>query len=377
MPNLMDTNLVIASGSEKVQNFLREMFIKRGANVVLCGFMNLDFVHQLERNVIADVILIDMDDAYEEDEAALDYLLDKVDLPILFHENTFNEINDLTNECGFSLQEIEKLAIKLAELSSSKKNNTLVETKSDTSIPASEESDNRVLEHDSKECLASKKMIERAVANLEELFISSDCNVKDVPEAAINVWVLGASIGGPEAVKRFLARIPAELPVSFVLVQHLGDGFISLLANQLNSISQFKVKEGIVGDILRHGEVVIVPVNEHMVLDTKGKIKFIEEDWAGYYKPSIDSVIDDVTGYYQKQSGVIIFSGMGADGVLACQKFSEEYEGKVWAQSSDTCVISSMPDSVRKADLVSYSGSPEALALKIAVQYMGKDSYIV
>ena len=68
---------------------------------------------------------------------------------------------------------------------------------------------------------------------------------------------------------------------------------------------------------------------------------------------------------------------MGNDGALACQKFSEQYEGKIWAQSADTCVISSMPDSVREAGLVSYSGSPEALALKIAILYMGKDSYIV
>ncbi|MCU7818265.1 MAG: chemotaxis protein CheB, partial [gamma proteobacterium symbiont of Lucinoma myriamae] len=274
----------------------------------------------------------------------------------------FNEKNDLTDECGSSLQEIEKLALKLAELSSTKENKTLVETKPDIAMPASEESVNSVLEHDRNECFSSKKTTERVVTNLEERFTSSDCNVNDVTEEAKNVWVLGASIGGPEAVKRFLARIPAELPVSFVLAQHLGDGFVSLLANQLDSVSHFNVKEGTAGDILRHGEVVIVPVNEHMVLDSKGKIKFIEEDW---------------TGYYQKKSGVIIFSGMGADGLLACQKFSDEYEGKVWAQSSDTCVISSMPDSARKANLVSYSGSPEALALKIAVQYMGKDSYIV
>ena len=67
---------------------------------------------------------------------------------------------------------------------------------------------------------------------------------------------------------------------------------------------------------------------------------------------------------------------MGADGVLASQKFAEQYQGNIWAQNSDTCVVSSMPDSVRKANLVSYSGSPEALALKIAMHYMGKDAYI-
>ncbi len=67
---------------------------------------------------------------------------------------------------------------------------------------------------------------------------------------------------------------------------------------------------------------------------------------------------------------------MGADGVLASQKFAEQYQGNIWAQNPESCVVSSMPDSVRKANLVSYSGSPEALALKIAMQYMGKDSYI-
>ncbi|MCK5647913.1 MAG: chemotaxis protein CheB, partial [Gammaproteobacteria bacterium] len=199
----------------------------------------------------------------------------------------------------------------------------------------------------------------------------------DVSVDYLNVWVLGASIGGPEAVKRFLSRVPKELPVAFVLAQHLGDGFISLLADQLDKISSFHVKEGISGDTLKHGEVVVVPVDNCMSLDEKGQIKLIDDDWKGHYKPSIDSVIDDVTSSFKQRSGVIIFSGMGADGVLASQQFAEKYKGNIWAQNSESCVISSMPDSVRKADLVSYSGSPEALALKIAVYYMGKESYII
>lgn len=355
MQNLRDVNLAIASGSENVQNFLREMFIKQGANVLLCDFLNLDFVRQLEHHVFAEVILIDMDDTYDEDEAALDRLLDKIDVPVLFHENTFNKINDAGYNCRFSFQEIEKLAIKLAELANNSKKN--MEEKSDSNETCAEEHINE----------ASPAM----------LSTNSDYSVSNRLEDLINVWVLGASIGGPKAVKQFLSKIPADLPVAFVLAQHLGDGFVALLAEQMDKVSCFKVKEGIAGDSLRQGEVVIVPVDNRMILDSKGKIKIIKESWQGHYKPSIDSVIDNVTDYYQKKSGVIIFSGMGADGVLACQKFSDQYEGKVWAQSADTCVISSMPDSVRKAGLVSYSGSPEALALKIAVHYMGNDSHSV
>ena len=44
MQKLKDINLVIASGAEQVQQNLQQMFAKHGANVVLCGFLNLNFV---------------------------------------------------------------------------------------------------------------------------------------------------------------------------------------------------------------------------------------------------------------------------------------------------------------------------------------------
>jgi len=374
MQNLKDVNLVIISGSEKVQNSLRETFIEYGANIVLCGFMNMELVNRLEQNVIADIILVDMDDAYEEDQAAFDYLLDKIELPILFHENTFNKINDANFEHDVLLQEINKVATKLSDLVNSNKNVNNIEAKPDISSASMQSSSKGTLEHYENKCVSENTSIGSVVPVITSL--ASDLNLykNNIPEQSTNVWVLGASIGGPEAVKIFLSKIPEELPVAFVLAQHLGDGFIPLLAGQLDNISCFTVKEGIDGDILKHGEVVIVSVEQRMALDSKGKIKFLKENWAGHYKPSINSVIEDVTNYYQKQSGVIIFSGMGNDGALACQKFLQQYEGKVWAQSSDTCVVSSMPDSVRQANLVSFSGSPEALALEISLQYMTESS---
>ncbi|MCK5648484.1 MAG: hypothetical protein KAI22_06345, partial [Gammaproteobacteria bacterium] len=121
MQKLKDINLAIASGSENIQKCLQEMFRRHGANVVLCGFLNLSFVDQLEHAVDADVILIDMDDSYAEDDDALDQLLEKIDLPILFHDNEFDELHDPQEE-SFSIQSVEKLAAKLSELVTSKKN---------------------------------------------------------------------------------------------------------------------------------------------------------------------------------------------------------------------------------------------------------------
>ena len=413
MRKLDGINLAIASGSEKIQNCLLTFFKKQNANVSLCGFLNMEFVRQMEQNLNADVILIDMDDSYEEDEEALDALLERIDLPILFHDNDFDDLNDPTEGCGFSEQAIDKLADKLAELveNSGKKSRekqvdaTEAESESVTEpdvakiiekISSELESDELILiEDEAEDFNVSEQLdseddeptlkLEQTAELLKSVELAKPTSTNDfiIPGAelddsdhAVNVWVLGSSIGGPESLKRFMARIPAELPVAFVIAQHLGDGFVSLLASQLDRVSRFNVREASVGEILQHGDAVVVPVENRMTLSPEGRVDFTDEAWKGHYKPSIDCVINDVTESFKTRSGVIIFSGMGADGVLASQKFSEQYQGRIWAQTPDTCVISSMPDSVRKANLVSYSGSPEALALKISMLYMGKGAHV-
>ncbi len=361
MHKLTGINIVIASGSPLIQNCLQEAFEGFGAVICLCDYLDLDFVDRLEAiSEQADVILIDMDDSYAENDEALDRLLERIDLPILFHDNDFDAVEDPLQECRFAESALDKLASKLAKLA---QNKPLVLKKA----PDKENNPSTA---------ASLDGYQEVEFTVDDLSRNTQALPAQNEQHAENVWVLGASIGGPEALKRFLSRIPVELPVAFILAQHLGEGFVPLLATQLDRVSCFKVKEAQDGEVLKHGEVIIVPIEHRMNLIGKGQIQFLEEKWEGHYKPCIDAVINEAFNCYKERAGVIIFSGMGTDGVLASQQFAAQYQGNIWAQDPESCVVSSMPDSVRKANLVSYSGSPEALALKIAMQYMGKDSYI-
>jgi len=372
MQTLNGLHIAIASGSEQVQQYLQKAFIKLGADVSLCGFLNGDFVRQLEHGISANVILIDMNDSYDEDEDALDLLLDRIDLPILFHDSDSYDINEPKQCCSFSEKTIDKLAHKLAELVD--KSELLVH-KEPSAVDKEPSAIDKKPSAGNEPSLSKPPLVRQKSVAVPILEAKSGDDLvllslpDEPPENILNVWVLGASIGGPEAVKRFLSKVPAELPVAFVLAQHLGDGFVSLLAHQLDRASRFKVKEALAGDTLKHGEVIVVPVENRMTLNKAGRIEFVDEQWQGYYKPSIDCVIDEVTSSFGTTSGVIIFSGMGADGVLASKQFAEKYQGLIWAQTPDTCVISSMPDSVREQNLVSYSGSPEALAFKLSMHY--------
>jgi two-component system chemotaxis response regulator CheB/chemosensory pili system protein ChpB (putative protein-glutamate methylesterase) len=55
---------------------------------------------------------------------------------------------------------------------------------------------------------------------------------------------------------------------------------------------------------------------------------------------------------------------MASDAVEGC-KYLHARGGQIWVQDPNTCVISSMIDGAQAAGIVSFVGSPEALAQKV------------
>ncbi|MGJ3256136.1 MAG: chemotaxis protein CheB [Alcanivorax sp.] len=178
------------------------------------------------------------------------------------------------------------------------------------------------------------------------------------------VWVLGASLGGPAAVKLFLDCLPANLPVAFVLAQHIDASFLDTLCGVLGRDNNIHCKVGVDGSALRHGELAIAPVEYAVKFRHDGRIQSTGQAWEGPYAPSIDQVIQHVGEGFGNACGAILFSGMGNDGAIAAPRLAAS-GCPVWAQSADTCAVSSQPDSTRETGCVSYSGSPEQLARQL------------
>ncbi len=178
------------------------------------------------------------------------------------------------------------------------------------------------------------------------------------------VWVLGASAGGPAAVKLFLDSLPKELPVAFVLAQHIDPKMLEGLTQSLIRHNWFKMRIGRSGEPLRYGDIVVAPCDAEITFDETDCIVQTGKPWEGPYAPSIDQVMANVSSRYGRQAGAILFSGMGNDGSIAGPMMAAR-GGTVWAQSAETCAVSSQPDSVRDTGCVSYSGSPEFLAQQL------------
>ena len=184
----------------------------------------------------------------------------------------------------------------------------------------------------------------------------------DAGSAAHNVWVLGSSLGGPEAIKEFLDALPQGLPVGFIYGQHIDPKFVPVLAQVLARHSSFKLKVAETGMTVNNGEVLIVPADREATF-VNGQVMLLDREWPGPYGPSVDQLILNVVDAYPK-AGVMLFSGMGNDGAEAITQLKDS-QPVVWAQSGETCASAAMPDASRETGVVSYSGSPQQMAEKL------------
>ncbi len=178
------------------------------------------------------------------------------------------------------------------------------------------------------------------------------------------VWVLGASIGGPEAVREFLAALPRDFPALFVLAQHLGDEFVDMMAKQLAQATALTVRTPIHGARVGHGEVVIVPNGKRMLVDPMGVVVLERDTEQAAFSPSINRVLHDMADRFGSNASAIIFSGMTDDAVDGSRYLATK-GGLIYAQRQDTCVVSTMIDGVCEAGIVSFLGSPQELAEKL------------
>ncbi len=326
--------VAVISQSDRQRHNLRRVLESNGLLVVADQTLTECAPGRLDA-YLADVLLIDLDESFERELTSLDVLIEQSSLPILFNDGDVSYLDEDEKADDWGRKLVSKLT---ALVSSAPGPRSRAVPQPQASLPVHEPMERRQL---------------RVVTTREQNGV----------ERAQRVWVLGASIGGPQAVKQFLNALPPYLPVAFVLVQHIGANFVGLLAEQLNRDSRFGVHCAMEGQVLCHSQVVVVPVDQRLVVNRQGELE-LHPTGRSTYSPSIDLAMQDIAERYGTDAGAILFSGMGDDGVRGAREIIKS-GGVVWAQAADSCVISTMTDHVRHAGLVSVNGTPQELAERL------------
>jgi two-component system chemotaxis response regulator CheB len=168
----------------------------------------------------------------------------------------------------------------------------------------------------------------------------------------IQVVAIGASTGGPAALKIILSKLPADFPAATVISQHMPKGFTASFAERLNSISKVSVKEASDGDELERGKVLICPGGYHMSFKKAGEriLTIIKEPKnTDKYIPSVDIMMSSIAEIFNNKALGVILTGMGNDGKLGMLEIKKR-GGYTIAESEETAVVFGMPGEVIKAD---------------------------
>lgn len=182
------------------------------------------------------------------------------------------------------------------------------------------------------------------------------------------IVALASSTGGPKALQAVIPKLPPNLKVPVVVVQHMPPGFTASLAERLNSLSEVSVKEAAEGDVLMPGCVYIAMGGKHLnILNTAGKyaIHYSDEPSREGVKPCANYMYESLMDSKFDRVLCVVMTGMGADGTEGIRHLKEKKKIHVIIQEASTCAVYGMPKSVVNAGLADQVVPLEQIAQEI------------
>jgi two-component system chemotaxis response regulator CheB len=155
---------------------------------------------------------------------------------------------------------------------------------------------------------------------------------------------IGSSTGGPEALHRLLASMPAGMP-GMVIVQHMPPVFTASLAERLDRASALNVREARDGDVVDPGVVLVAPGDRHLLVRKHGagyRVELRDGPRVGLHKPSVDVMFRSVAEVAKGDAMGVILTGMGRDGAAGLAQMKAAGAHTI-AQDEATCVVFGMP----------------------------------
>lgn len=184
------------------------------------------------------------------------------------------------------------------------------------------------------------------------------------------VVFLGASMGGPDALKVFLDNISPELPIALLLAHHFDTNMIHALPRVLMRHNEWRCQVITTNQSLRTGHCLIAPIDRQIVCDSEGRVLLLDKPWRGEYQPNISAILKNVSDVYGSSLISIIFSGMGNDGSQFLHEILPN-RSHLWAQSPESSGCPSQPQAMIDSGFCQFVGSPLELAKRINHMFRG------
>jgi len=162
------------------------------------------------------------------------------------------------------------------------------------------------------------------------------------PEAGDCLIAIGASAGGPAAVKTILQCLPRNFPGAIVIVQHVDAQFVPSMAKWLSETSPVPVRVAHQWDTPTVSAALIAGNNDHLVFMNSRSLGYNPEPRDLSYRPSIDVFFQSVVRHWRGRAAGVLLTGMGRDGAVGLRAMRDA-GWPTLAQDAASSVVYGMP----------------------------------
>jgi two-component system response regulator WspF len=159
---------------------------------------------------------------------------------------------------------------------------------------------------------------------------------------------LGASTGGPEALRTVLKGLSTGFAPPTLIVQHLDAEFVPGFCGWLAAQTGRSVRPATEGDVPAPGVVYVAASRDHLALTAEGALRYVAEPVEQPYRPSVDVLFESLARHAGRPGAAALLTGMGKDGargLLALRRAG----WRTFAQDEATSVVYGMPRAAREA----------------------------
>jgi two-component system chemotaxis response regulator CheB len=159
---------------------------------------------------------------------------------------------------------------------------------------------------------------------------------------AARVVVIGASTGGPMALRTILGALPRDYPLPVLCVQHISNGFLEGFLEWLGAQCRLQLRVGLSGEQPAPGAVYFPPESQHLELDSRGGLRISQKPPVDGHRPSVTAAMRSAAQCHGGGAAGVLLTGMGRDGADGLAEIARA-GGLTVAQDEASCVVFGMP----------------------------------
>jgi len=193
----------------------------------------------------------------------------------------------------------------------------------------------------------------RRIATAPRAPITRPAPLSVKPAGAPQALLIGCSTGGPDALAKVLAGLPADFSLPVLVVQHMPPVFTTMLAQRLDRICPLNVREAVDGELVRAGDVLIAPGDFHLRVVSRANQVQVRTDQGpqeNFCRPAVDPLFRSAAEVFGGRVVVTVLTGMGQDGLEGTRVLAP-LGARVIVQDEPSSVVWGMPGAVAQAGL--------------------------